>query len=61
MRRSGHGPRSNSTHRKRLLSAGLICSVGRGRAGFADSTVRGYFKAQAAAERFTEPLRNPVS
>ncbi len=60
-RRWGHGPRSLSTYRKRLLSAGLITTVGRGRVGFADSTVRGYVRAQAASEGFTEPSANPGS
>lgn len=53
-RRWGHSPRSLSTYRKRLLSVGLIRSVGRGRVGFADSTVRGYVEAQTAAEGFIE-------
>ncbi len=54
-RRWGHSPRSLSTYRKRLLAAGLIRPVGRGRVGFADPTVRGYVEAQAAAEGFNEP------
>ena len=54
-RRWGHSPRSLSTYRRRLLSVGLISSVGRGRVGFADPTVRGYVEAQAAAEGFIEP------
>jgi len=60
-RRWGHGPRSLSTYRKRLLLAGLITTVGRGRVGFADSTVRGYVRARAASEGFTEPSANPGS
>lgn len=54
-RRWGHSPRSLSTYRKRLLSVGLISSVGRGRAGFADSTVRRYVETRATAEGFIEP------
>ena len=52
-RRWGHSSRSLSTYRQRLLSVGLIRSVGRGRVEFADSTVRGYVEARAAAEGFT--------
>ena len=52
-RRWGHSPRSLSTYRKRLLTAGLISSAGRGRIVFADPTVRRYVEAQAAAEGFT--------
>ncbi len=51
-RRWGHSPHSLSTYRRRLLSAGLISSVGRGRAAFSDSTVREYVEARAAAEGF---------
>ena len=39
-RRWGHNPRSLSTYRKRLLSAGLILSVGRGRVSFVDPSAR---------------------
>ncbi len=51
-RRWGHSPRSLSTYRKRLLSAGMISSVGRGRAAFADPTIRQYVETRAAAEGF---------
>lgn len=54
-RRWGHSPRSLSTYRKRLLTVGLITSVGRGRVAFADATVRPYVQAQATAEGFIEP------
>lgn len=50
--RWGHGPRSLSTYRKRLLAVGLITTVGRGRTAFADPTVRRYVEAQAVAEGF---------
>ena len=53
-RRWDHSPRSVSTYRQRLLAAGLITSLGRGRVGFADPTVRRYVGAQAAAEGFIE-------
>ena len=53
-RRWGHNPRSLSTYRRRLLAVGLISSVGRARIAFADPTVHGYVKAQAAAEGFTD-------
>ncbi|MDE0267454.1 MAG: ATP-binding protein [Acidimicrobiaceae bacterium] len=48
--RWGHNTRSLSTYRKRLLTAGLIISVGHGRVAFADPTVRRYVKTQAAKE-----------
>ena len=53
-RRWGHSPRSLSTYRKRLLASGLINSIGRGRVAFADSAVRRYVEARAAAEGFTD-------
>ncbi|MCY3561202.1 MAG: AAA family ATPase [bacterium] len=53
-RRWGHNPRSLSTYRKRLLAAGLITSVGRGRIAFADPTVRRYVEARSATEGFTD-------
>ena len=53
-RRWSHKPRSLSTYRKRPLAAGLISSIGRGKAAFADPTVRRYIEAQAAAEGFTD-------
>ena len=52
--RWGHRARSLSTYRKRLLAAGLVSSVGRGRVAFADPTVRQYVQAHAAAEGFID-------
>ncbi|MXW94032.1 MAG: AAA family ATPase [Acidimicrobiaceae bacterium] len=57
--RWGHGPRSVSTYRRRLLGVGLVSSVGRGRVAFADPTVRQFVEIQAAAEGFTEPPPSP--
>ena len=48
--RWGHGSRSLSTYRRRLLAAGLIASVGRGRVAFADTAVRHYVASQAVEE-----------
>ena len=53
-RRWGHSAHSLGTYRKRLLAAGLITSVGRGRVAFADAAVRVYVQIQAAAEGFIE-------
>ena len=53
-RRWGHSARSLGAYRKRLLAAGLITSVGRGRVVFTDAAVRVYVQAQAAAEGFIE-------
>ena len=55
-RRWGHGSRSLSTYRKRLLAAGLIASVGRGRVAFADTTVRPYVATRAVEEGWTDEL-----
>ncbi|MCY4280435.1 MAG: hypothetical protein OXC59_06985 [Acidimicrobiaceae bacterium] len=51
--RWGHSVSSLSSYRRRLLRAGLISSVGRGRVMFADHTVRRFVEARAAAEGFT--------
>lgn len=53
--RWGHNPRSLSTYRKRLMSAGLITSVGRGRVAFVDPSARRFVAARAAAEGFKPP------
>ena len=53
-RRWGHSAQSLGTYRKRLLAAGLITSVGRGRVAFADAAVRVHVQIQAAAEGFIE-------
>jgi hypothetical protein len=53
-RRWGHGPRSLSTYRKRLLASGLITSIGRGRVAFADPAVRPHVAARTVAEGFAE-------
>ena len=53
-RRWGHNPRSLSTYRKRLMSAGLITSVGRGRVAFVDAAARRYVASQSAAEGFAD-------
>ncbi|MYF84571.1 MAG: hypothetical protein F4176_10850 [Acidimicrobiia bacterium] len=53
--RWGHNPRSVSTYRKRLMSAGLIFSVGRGRVAFVDPSARRFVAARAAAEGFSDP------
>ena len=50
--RWGHNSRSLSTYRKRLLTAGLIISIGHGRVAFADPTVRRYVDTQGAKEGF---------
>ncbi len=49
-RRWGHNPRSLSTYRNRLLSHGLITSLGRGRVAFADTAARDYIAQRAKAE-----------
>lgn len=51
--RWGHGARSLSTYRRRLLAAGLIAEMGRGRVAFADTAVRHYVASRALAEGWT--------
>ena len=53
--RWGHNPRSVSTYRKRLMSAGLIISVGRGRVAFVDPSARRFVATRADAEGFSDP------
>ena len=53
--RWGHNPRSLSTYRKRLMSAGLVISVGRGRVAFVDPSARRFVAARADAEGFSDP------
>lgn len=53
--RWGHNPRSVSTYRKRLMSAGLITSIGRGRVAFVDPSARRFVAARAVAEGFSDP------
>ena len=53
-RRWGHDPRSLSTYRKRLMSAGLIISVGRGRVAFVDPAARRYVASRSVAEGFAD-------
>ena len=53
--RWGHNPRSLSTYRKRLMSAGLIISIGRGRVAFVDPSARRFVAARVVAEGFGEP------
>ena len=48
--RWGHSRRSLGTYRQRLLAAGLISAIGRGRVAFAEPTVRRFVETQAATE-----------
>ncbi len=48
--RWGHSSRSLSNYRRRLISAGLIVSVGRGRIAFVDDAARAFVQQQAEAE-----------
>ena len=52
--RWGHGTRSLSTYRRRLLAAGLIVATGHGRVAFADTAARHYIKSRATAEGWTD-------
>lgn len=53
-RRWRHDNRSLSRYRQRLLSAGLVTSVGRGRIAFVHAAVRGHVARQAIAEGWIE-------
>ncbi len=51
-----HSSRSLSRYRQRLLSAGLVSSVGHGRVAFVDDAARSHVARQAAAEGWVESV-----
>ena len=53
-----HDSRSLSRYRQRLLSAGLIRSVGHGRVAFVDDAARAFVSLQALAEGWIEQAQS---